>query len=69
LDFFFFSVWDWKTGAPLSVIDNHNPPQSRITDMKFINEDDVALLLTGSGKNENKEGMGMVNAYCVDLWY
>ncbi|ORE04983.1 WD40 repeat-like protein [Rhizopus microsporus var. microsporus] len=41
-------VWDWKTGTPLSVIDNHNPAHSRITDMKFLNEEDVALLLTGS---------------------
>ncbi|ORX58298.1 hypothetical protein DM01DRAFT_1319147 [Hesseltinella vesiculosa] len=41
-------VWDWKTGTPLNVIDNHNPFQSRITDMKFINEDDVAILMTGS---------------------
>ncbi|KAG0761248.1 hypothetical protein G6F32_001269 [Rhizopus arrhizus] len=41
-------VWDWKTGTPLSVIDNHNPPHSRITDMKFLNEEDEALLLTGS---------------------
>ncbi|CAO3689045.1 unnamed protein product [Rhizopus stolonifer] len=41
-------VWDWKTGTPLSVIDNHNPAHSRITDMKFLNEEDEALLLTGS---------------------
>ncbi|KAI8984718.1 raptor N-terminal caspase like domain-containing protein [Mycotypha africana] len=41
-------VWDWKTGTPLSVIDNHNPAHSRITDLKFINEEDEALLLTGS---------------------
>jgi hypothetical protein len=45
------SVWDWKNGTPLSVIDNNNPPHSRITDMKFLNEEDEALLLTGSGKN------------------
>lgn len=42
-------VWDWKNGTPLSVIENNNPPHSRITDLKFINEDDVALLLTASG--------------------
>ncbi|KAG1056672.1 hypothetical protein G6F43_001453 [Rhizopus delemar] len=41
-------VWDWKNGTPLSVIDNNNPPHSRITDMKFLNEEDEALLLTGS---------------------
>lgn len=47
--YYYYSVWDWKTGTPLSVIDNHNPAHSRISDMKFINEEDEALLLTGSG--------------------
>lgn len=45
----FYRVWDWKANMPLSVIENHNPQYSRITDMKFINEEDVALLLTASG--------------------
>lgn len=53
--FHFLSVWDWKTSTPLSVIDNRNPSHSRITDMKFINEDDVAILLTASGKKEDWE--------------
>ncbi|RCI02264.1 hypothetical protein CU098_008578 [Rhizopus stolonifer] len=51
-------VWDWKTGTPLSVIDNHNPAHSRISDLKFINEEDEALLLTGSGKH-----MDLMNEY------
>ncbi|CAO3586558.1 unnamed protein product [Absidia cylindrospora] len=66
-------VWDWKTGAPLSVIDNHNPPQSRITDMKFINEDDVALLLTGSDDGvvrlyKNYDGSDQEDAILVSSW-
>ncbi|CAM0135452.1 unnamed protein product [Umbelopsis sp. WA50703] len=42
------SVWNWKTSQQLSIINNHNPRNSRITDLKFINEDDVAMLLTAS---------------------
>ncbi|KAI8086100.1 raptor N-terminal caspase like domain-containing protein [Halteromyces radiatus] len=66
-------VWDWKTGAPLSVIDNHNPSQSRITDMKFINEDDVALLLTGSDDGvirlyKNYDGSEQEEAILVSSW-
>ncbi|KAG1056979.1 hypothetical protein G6F43_001173 [Rhizopus delemar] len=63
-------VWDWKTGTPLSVIDNHNPPHSRITDMKFLNEEDEALLLTGSDdgvirlyKNYDQEQAVLVSSW------
>ncbi|KAI7868605.1 hypothetical protein BDF14DRAFT_1956350 [Spinellus fusiger] len=66
-------VWDWKTGTPLSVIDNHNPVNSRITDMKFINEDDVALLLTGSDDGvirlyKNYDGSEQEEAILVSSW-
>ncbi|KAF4124632.1 regulatory associated protein of mTOR [Geosmithia morbida] len=42
------SVWDWKKHTRLSRFSNGNPEGSRISDMKFINEDDQAMLLTGS---------------------
>jgi len=42
------TVWNWKTSQQLSTINNHNPRNSRITDLKFINEDDIAMLLTAS---------------------
>ncbi|KAI8333711.1 raptor N-terminal caspase like domain-containing protein [Chlamydoabsidia padenii] len=66
-------VWDWKTGVPLSVIDNHNPSRSRITDMKFINEDDVALLLTGSDDGvvrlyKNYDASDQEDAILVSSW-
>ncbi|KAG0172829.1 hypothetical protein DFQ29_008217 [Apophysomyces sp. BC1021] len=66
-------VWDWKTGTPLSVIDNRNPSHSRITDMKFINEDDVALLLTGSDDGvvrlyKNYDGSEQEDAVLVSAW-
>ncbi|CAK7202940.1 Target of rapamycin complex 1 subunit kog1 [Sporothrix eucalyptigena] len=41
-------VWDWKGVEKLSRFSNGNPPGSRISDMKFINEDDQALLMAGS---------------------
>ncbi|CAO3617018.1 unnamed protein product [Cunninghamella blakesleeana] len=66
-------VWNWKTGEPLSVIDNHNPSQSSITDMKFINEDDVALLLTSSDDGvvrlyKNYDGSEQEEAVLVSSW-
>ena len=68
-----FSVWDWKTGTPLSVIDNHNPAHSRISDMKFINEEDEALLLTGSDDGvvrlyKNYDGSDQEQAVLVSSW-
>ncbi|KAF7553732.1 hypothetical protein G7046_g7007 [Stylonectria norvegica] len=41
-------VWDWKKQGRLSRFCNGNPEGSKISDMKFINEDDQAFLLTGS---------------------
>ncbi|KAI7884176.1 hypothetical protein K492DRAFT_40086 [Lichtheimia hyalospora FSU 10163] len=66
-------VWDWKTSTPLSVIDNRNPSHSRITDMKFINEDDVAILLTASDDGavrlwKNYDGSEQEEAQLVSAW-
>lgn len=41
-------VWDWKDQHKRATFSNGNPEGSKITDMKFINEDDQALLMTGS---------------------
>ncbi len=41
-------IWDFKGVEKLSRFSNGNPPGSRISDMKFINEDDQALLMAGS---------------------
>lgn len=41
-------VWDWKHQGRMSKFSNGNPEGSKISDMKFINEDDQAFLLTGS---------------------
>ncbi|KAK0613112.1 raptor N-terminal caspase like domain-containing protein [Bombardia bombarda] len=42
------NIWDWKQGGRKSRFSNGNPEGSRISDIKFINEDDQALLMTGS---------------------
>lgn len=41
-------IWDWQKQKARSRFSNGNPEGSRISDMKFINEDDQALLMTGS---------------------
>ncbi|KAI0476188.1 raptor N-terminal caspase like domain-containing protein [Xylariaceae sp. FL0804] len=41
-------VWDWKKQTRLNRFSNGNPEGSKISDMKFINEDDTAFLMTGS---------------------
>ncbi|KAJ3299491.1 hypothetical protein HDV03_002951, partial [Kappamyces sp. JEL0829] len=42
------AVLDWESQSCLHVISNQNPPQSRITCMKFLNDEDASILLTGS---------------------
>lgn len=42
------SVWDWTHEKQLSRFNAGNPVGSRISDLRFINEDDQALLMTGS---------------------
>ncbi|KAH0543073.1 hypothetical protein FGG08_002586 [Glutinoglossum americanum] len=41
-------VWDWAAQVRLCRFSNGNPIGSRINEIKFINEDDQALLITGS---------------------
>lgn len=41
-------IWDYKRQGRLNRFSNGNPPGSRISDMKFINEDDQAFLMAGS---------------------
>ena len=42
------SIWDWQAKRRLARFSNGNPAGSRVTEVRFINEDDQALLLTGS---------------------
>ncbi|KAG7661086.1 KOG1 [[Candida] subhashii] len=42
------SVWDWEENQIVKKFSNGNPFGTKITDIKFLNEDDLPLLLTGS---------------------
>jgi len=44
----YISIWDWERQKALSTFSNGNPDRSIITGTRFINEDDQALLMTGS---------------------
>ena len=43
-----FSIWDWQNHSRLNCFSNGNPLGSKINEIRFINEDDQALLMTGS---------------------
>lgn len=45
-----YRVWNWKKRQPLARFSNGNPPGSRITGSRFINEDDNSILMTGSSE-------------------
>ncbi|KAJ5103779.1 hypothetical protein N7532_004308 [Penicillium argentinense] len=42
------AIWDWQTHKQLNQFSNGNPVGSKINEVRYINEDDQALLLTGS---------------------
>ena len=42
------SIWNWQQGNRVNRFSNANPPGTRINETRFINEDDQALLMTGS---------------------
>ncbi|KAG0033280.1 hypothetical protein BGZ81_008865 [Podila clonocystis] len=44
------SVWNWKEGQLLNRFSNSNPRGTSITSVKYINEDDIALLMVASGE-------------------
>lgn len=50
LEYTDFSIWNWEEGVRLNHFSNANPHGTRITQLKFMNEDDVALLMCGSGE-------------------
>ncbi|KAG0001089.1 hypothetical protein BGZ65_003807 [Modicella reniformis] len=44
------SIWNWKEGQLLNRFSNFNPRGTSITSVKFINEDDIAMLMVASGE-------------------
>lgn len=43
-----YSIWNWQQSARVNRFSNGNPSGSKINETQFINEDDQALLMTGS---------------------
>jgi regulatory associated protein of mTOR len=43
-----FRIWDWQRNLRLNRFSNGNPPGSKINEIRYINEDDQALLMAGS---------------------
>lgn len=50
------TLFDWQSKRMLSRFSNGNPFGTKITDMNFLNEDDIPLLMTGSSD-------GMIKIY------
>lgn len=44
------TIWDWEDSKTLHAFSNANPAGSKITELKLLNEDDKALLMTGSSE-------------------
>ncbi|KAI9373252.1 raptor N-terminal caspase like domain-containing protein [Aspergillus egyptiacus] len=42
------AIWDFQSHKRLNHFSNRNPPGSKINEVRYINEDDQALLMTGS---------------------
>ncbi|PKY06562.1 hypothetical protein P168DRAFT_295619 [Aspergillus campestris IBT 28561] len=42
------AIWDFQSHKRLNRFSNGNPPGSKINEIRYINEDDQALLMTGS---------------------
>lgn len=42
------AVWDWEKANQTCRFSNNNPNGSRVTEVRFINEDDIAMLMVGS---------------------
>ncbi|KAJ5920840.1 hypothetical protein N7466_009166 [Penicillium verhagenii] len=65
------AIWDWQSHRRLNQFSNGNPVGSKINEVRYINEDDQALLLTGSSDGvlklfrnyESAQGIEVVTAF------
>lgn len=66
-----YSIWNWQQSARINRFSNGNPSGSKINEAQFINEDDQALLMTGSSDGmikifrnyESEKQIEMVSAF------
>ena len=61
------AVWDWEQASQLCRFSNGNPPGSRVTELRFINEDDQAMLMTGSSDGVIKIFKNYSNTKKIEL--
>ncbi|ORY51824.1 hypothetical protein BCR33DRAFT_712020 [Rhizoclosmatium globosum] len=64
-------VYNWEDGSRINWFRNSNPPGSRITSLRFINENDVALIVTGSDEGIvriYKNYTSLENCEVVSAW-
>lgn len=67
------TIWNWQNKTRINRFSNANPNGSKITDLRFINEDDRALLMTGSSDGvvkvyrgyESEDEVEVVSAFRV----
>ena len=65
------SIWNWQKRSRLSRFSHANPSGSRVSELRFINEDDQAILLAGSSDGaikfyrdyDDKEKISVVSAF------
>ena len=64
------SIWNWQLSSRLNRFSTGNPKGSRINEARFINEDDQALMMTGSSdgvikvfRNYETEDVELVSAF------
>jgi len=55
-----FSIWDWEQGTRINTFSNRNQRHTRVTYAEFLNTDDQALMMTGSGMYQYTSGDGGV---------
>lgn len=64
-------MYDWSTREKVSRFSNGNPFGTKITDLKFLNEDDTPLLLSGSSDgivNIYKDFYDAENLFMISSW-
>ena len=65
------SIWNWQQRTRLNRFSHDNPSGSRVTEIRFLNEDDQALLLAGSSDGaikvyrdyDDRDNISVVSAF------
>ncbi|RAH64086.1 ubiquitin-binding TORC1 subunit KOG1 [Aspergillus aculeatinus CBS 121060] len=61
------AIWDWQRHKRLNRFSNGNPAGSKINEVRYINEDDQALLMTGSSDGVLKVFRNYESAHDVEI--